>query len=94
MEPDASKSNAIFAGVSHNFGLAGNFGVEPGVNYVFNFRRPVMICVSRTGITESRSLFSSITPLSLQATSLSRFSQGRLPISDFQTRAPLMSEIL
>ncbi len=39
LEPDTSKSNTIFAGVSHNFGIAGNFGVEPGVNYVFNFSK-------------------------------------------------------
>lgn len=37
MEPDATQSSTLFAGVSHNFGIAGNFGVEPGVNYVFNF---------------------------------------------------------
>lgn len=39
MEPDASNSNSLFAGVSHNFGIAGNFGIEPGVNYVFNFSK-------------------------------------------------------
>ena len=39
MAPDVSKSNTLFAGVSHNFGIAGNFGVEPGVNYVFNFSK-------------------------------------------------------
>lgn len=30
-------SNSIFAGVSHNFTLVGDFGVEPGINYLFNF---------------------------------------------------------
>lgn len=39
MEADVTNSNTIFAGVSHNFGIAGNFGVEPGVNYVFNFSK-------------------------------------------------------
>ena len=37
METDATNSNTLFAGFSHNFGIADNFGVEPGVNYVFNF---------------------------------------------------------
>lgn len=39
METDASESNTLFAGVSHNLGIAGNFGVEPGLNYVFNFSK-------------------------------------------------------
>lgn len=39
METDATQSNSIFAGVSHNFGIVGNFGVEPGLNYVFNFSK-------------------------------------------------------
>lgn len=39
MEADFTDSNTLFAGVSHNFGIAGNFGVEPGVNYVFNFSK-------------------------------------------------------
>lgn len=39
METDATNSNTLFAGFSHNFGIAGNFGVEPGVNYVFNFSK-------------------------------------------------------
>lgn len=37
MDTDASNSNAIFAGVSHNFGIGGDFGVEPGLNYLHNF---------------------------------------------------------
>ena len=39
MEPDLSDSNTLFAGFSRNFGIAGNFGIEPGVNYVFNFSK-------------------------------------------------------
>ena len=39
LETDATNSNAIFAGASHNFGIAGNFGIEPGLNYVFNFSK-------------------------------------------------------
>lgn len=39
MEPDITNSNTLFAGVSHNFSIAGNFGIEPGVNYVFNFSK-------------------------------------------------------
>ena len=39
MDPDVTNSNTLFAGVSHNFGIAGNFGIEPGVNYVFNFSK-------------------------------------------------------
>lgn len=39
LETDASNSNTIFAGASHNFGIAGNFGIEPGLNYVFNFSK-------------------------------------------------------
>lgn len=39
MDPDVTNSNTLFAGVSHNFGIAGNFGVEPGVNYVYNFSK-------------------------------------------------------
>ena len=37
MDSESTDSNTLFAGVSHNFGIAGNFGVEPGINYVFNF---------------------------------------------------------
>lgn len=39
METDVTNSNTLFAGVSHNFGVAGNFGIEPGVNYAFNFSK-------------------------------------------------------
>ncbi|MBQ0025495.1 MAG: PorT family protein [Bacteroidales bacterium] len=39
LEADKSNSNTLFAGISRNFGIAGNFGIEPGVNYIFNFSK-------------------------------------------------------
>lgn len=37
LDPDTVGSNAITAGVSHNFGIAGNFGIEAGLNYMHDW---------------------------------------------------------
>lgn len=37
LEASVSNSNSVFAGISHNFFIAGNFGIEPGVDYLYNF---------------------------------------------------------
>lgn len=37
LESDTVGSNAITAGVSHNFAIAGNFGIEAGLNYMHDW---------------------------------------------------------
>ena len=37
LESDTTGSNAIMAGISHNFGIAGNFGIEAGINYMHDW---------------------------------------------------------
>lgn len=37
LDPDTVGSNAIIAGVSHNFAIAGNFGIEAGLNYMHDW---------------------------------------------------------
>lgn len=37
MEPDSEDSNALFAGVSHNFALGNKLGFEAGLNFLYDF---------------------------------------------------------
>ena len=37
LDPDTVGSNAITAGISHNFAIAGNFGIEAGLNYMHDW---------------------------------------------------------
>lgn len=43
LDPDTVGSNAITAGISHNFAIAGNFGIEAGLNIpvLFNYAFPL-----------------------------------------------------
>ena len=37
LDPDTVGSNDIIVGVSHNFAIAGNFGIEAGLNYMHDW---------------------------------------------------------
>ena len=37
LEPETVSSNAITAGISHNFAIDGNFGIEAGLNYMHDW---------------------------------------------------------
>ena len=40
---ESSDSNALFLGFSHNFGLSGNFGLEAGLNGLYDFKKTDLI---------------------------------------------------
>lgn len=39
MDTDHPNSNVLFAGVSHNFGLSNEFGLETGLNFAYDFAK-------------------------------------------------------